>query len=836
MSDFYTNISVLGKYILYRGVENDKRVLRKIEYRPTLYLPSNEKSQFKTLAGEYVKQFLRQSEGVDNFRVYGNTRYEYTFINEKFQEDILWDISKVKIAYIDIEVGSENGFPEPDDANEEITAITIKFPGSKYFVFACGEYENTREDVSYARCRDELELIKRFLDFWTLHYPDVVTGWSVKEFDIPYIINRITKVFGEDEAKKFSPWKKISPRETYFKGQVKNTYEIYGVSTLDYKELYQKFRLVQRESYTLNYISHIELKKKKIDYSEHENLHQLYKKDFQKFIDYNIRDVELVEELESTLNYINQSLTIAYDNKVNYADVFAQVRMWDAIVHNYLLRKNIVVPQMVSREKIPYDGAYVKEPVPGLYKWVVSFDLNSLYPHLIMQYNMSMETLIEPKNYNEEMRQFLTQQIDIDSILQKKVDTDVLKQLKLTVTPNRQLFSTKSRGVMGDIMDNMYKDRTKYKKMAIECKKKLKTVQDDKNQVEYLTKQISRYNNLQNAKKVTLNSAYGAMGNEYFRFFDVRIAAAITAAGQVSILWIQNKLNEYLNKTLGTTGFDYVIASDTDSVYLNLGPLVEKVYGATPTAPTHKIIDFMDKVCKQKIQPFIDDSYEELKDYINAYQQRMEMKRESLADKAVWTAKKRYILNVYNDEGVAYETPVLKIVGLEAIKSSTPAVCRENIKKAIAMLIDGSEKQIQDFVQQFKSEFLKLPPEDIAFPTSVNGLAEYHDSATLFKKGAPIHVKGSLVYNKFLTEMNLTKDFQTIKEGEKIRYVYLKQPNPFNNNTIAFISVLPKQFNAKQYIDYEMQFQKTFVSPLQAILDAIGWSTEHVNNLDCFFD
>jgi DNA polymerase elongation subunit (family B) len=845
MSDFYTNISVAGKYILYRGVENDKRVRRKIEYRPTFFLLSQEQSEFTTLAGEFVKpiepgtitdcrEFLQRYESVDNFPIFGNNRYEYAFIADRYPDDILWDINKITIAYLDIEVGSENGFPEPRDANESITAITIKVKDN-YFVFGCGDYIKHRDNVHYAKCRDESDLIRRFLDLWTRWHPDVVSGWNVEQFDIPYLANRITKLFGEDEAKKLSPWDRISKRETVMMNRPVQFYDISGVAILDYLQLYRKFTYSQQESYRLDNIAHVELGEKKIDFSEFETLHQLYKQDFQKFIEYNVKDVELVEKLEDKMKLIELALTLAYDNKVNFDDVFTQVRMWDAIVYNSLLKKKIVIPQMSkSIKSSQYEGAYVKDPILGMHEWVASFDLNSLYPHLIMQYNISMETLIEPKNYSSELRDFLTQKIDVNSLLDQEINTDTIKKFGVTLTPNGQLFRTNKQGVLPEIMDTMYKDRTRYKKLALEAKKKIETVLEDKNQVQYLEKQVARYNNLQLAKKVTLNSAYGALGNQYFRFFDIRIAEGITTAGQLSIRWIEKKINEYMNNLLKTKDEDYVIASDTDSIYLNMGPLVKKLY--PDTSDSKKVIKFMDKVCDDKIQPFIDASYEELKEYVNAYQQRMEMKRESLADKAIWTAKKRYILNVHNSEGVAYTKPKLKIMGLEAVKSSTPSACRTKIKEAINIIMTQTQDDLHKFIDKFRADFRKLPVEDIAFPRSVNGLGEYGDAANIFKKGTPIHVKGALVYNHLLREHKLTKKYQLIQEGEKIKFVYLKQPNIFNNNTLAFISGIPKQLEADQYIDHDLQFEKSFLEPLDIILSAINWQSEKVDSLDCFFN
>ncbi len=310
------------------------------------------------------------------------------------------------------------------------------------------------------------------------------------------------------------------------------------------------------------------------------------------------------------------------------------------------------------------------------------------------------------------------------------------------------------------------------------------------------------------------------------------MALAVTLAGQLSIRWIENKLNGYMNKLLKTED-DYVIASDTDSIYLKLAPLVDAIYKEEKS--TTKVISFMDKVCETKIQPFIDDSYKELADYVHAYEQKMEMKREGLSDKGIWTAKKRYILNVHNNEGVQYKEPKLKVMGLEMIKSSTPSVIRGKMKESIKVMLNGTEYDIQKFIADFKEEFKHLPVEDISFPRSVNGIKEYADSAHIYKKGTPMHVKGALIYNHFLKDFKLDKKYQLIQNGEKIKFVNLKMPNTFNQSVISFPNRIPKEFDISKFVDYDLQFEKTFLDPIKIILDCLGWETEKQSSLEDFF-
>lgn len=847
---FYTNAEVVGDNILYRGVKNGKRVRQKIKYKPKLFVKSEKATKWTTLHKEPVEEivfdsmrdarnFVKQYEGVSNFSIYGNTRYEYTFLSDAFPESIEWDLYQICVAYLDIEVGSENGFPEPNLANEAVTAITLMIGGT-YYVFGTRDFSVHRPGVSYLKCQDEFELIEKFLDLWTLHYPDIVTGWNTKFFDIPYLVNRMNRLFGEDKALKLSPWSKLNCREITFKGKTQQCFEILGIQHLDYYELFRNTSLnpsmASQESYKLDHIANVVLKETKLDHSEYDNLSQLYNMNYQKFIEYNVRDVELIFKLEDKLNFIKIAVTLAYYVKGNYEDAFSQVRMWDTFIYNYLKAKHIVVPpNKASRKDNQYVGAYVKDPIIGLHRYVVSFDLNSLYPHLIMQYNLSPEMLCENYELDENLRKFITQygsQINVDSMLTKSIPTDILKKSKVALTPNAQLFDITKQGFLSEIMEMMYEDRSMYKNKAIDAKKRLeKTVSEqEKREIE---KQIANYNNMQLAMKVSLNSAYGAIGNQYFRFFDIRIAEAITKSGQLAIRWIENKLNAHINKLCKTSGVDYIIASDTDSIYMNLGTLVSKFI--PDTSDRLKTIRILDKFCEEKIQPFIDSSYQELADYVNAYAQKMKMKREALADKAIWTGKKHYIINIYNNEGVEYKEPYLKIMGLEAIKSSTPSVCRKNIKKAFNIIINKSQNELYDFVQQFKQEFKDLPLDQIAFPRGVNGIEKYSDPKTVYGFKTPPHVKGSLFYNHLVKQNNLEKKYQQIKEGERIKFVYLKEPNPIRSDVISFMSSLPKEFDLEKYIDYDSMFEKTFIKPLEPILNAINWQAEKRSSLEGFF-
>lgn len=827
---FYTNVFPFGNKLYVRGVENGKRVNRKIDYYPTLYVTSkNESSQWRTLDGEIVdevkpgtlretRDFVEKYKDVSGFNVYGNTNYTSQYISDTYESDIRWDMEQIKVFTIDIETATESGFPDIKNANEEILLITVKDLISKQIItFGSRTFVHGRDDVIYKHCQDEHHLLKEFMIFWQQNYPDVVTGWNTTFFDVPYLTKRIIRELGDTLASKLSPWALINERKIFVKGNEEITYEWNGVSQLDYLDLYKKFTYTKQESYRLDYIAEQELGDKKKE-NPGEDFKDFYTNYWQEFVEYNIHDVELVDQLEDKMKLIELCLTMAYNAKINYEDVYSQVRMWDAIIYNHLRKRGIVIPQKNNSHKSEsFEGAYVKDPLIGQHKWVASFDLNSLYPHLIMQYNISPETLL-PEKFPS---------VTVDKLLNQEVDTTYAKRRDMTLTANGWCYRRDVKGFMPELMEKMYSDRSKFKKQMLKVQQEYEHDKGNKS----LVREISRLNNLQMAMKIALNSAYGAMGNQYFRYFDIRMAEGITTSGQLSIRWMANEFNRYMNKVLKTDSKDFVIAIDTDSIYLSLEELVERTCeGKT----TEQKIKYMDKVCEEIFQPFIDQTYQKLADYMNAYSQKMIMKREVLADKGIWTAKKRYVLNVHNSEGVQFAKPKVKVMGLEMVKSSTPAVIRDKLKDSLDVILHGTEKDLHKYILDFREEFFKMPVKDIAFPRGVNGLKQYTGSP-IYAKGTPIHVRGSLLFNHHLKRLGLDKKHQPIKEGEKIKFVYVRKPNPFNEDVIAFTQQLPQEFGLHQFIDYDLQFKKTFLDAMQTVIEPLGWKCEEQSSLEDFF-
>ena len=829
---FYTNVQMVGDQILIRGYEDGKRFSNRDVYKPTMFVSSKRETKYKTLTGDYVepvkpgtiketREFISKYDGVDGFKLYGFERFIYQFISDNYPEDqIEFDISKIKLVTIDIETKSENGFPDVESASEEILLVTIQdYTTKEIITWGTKSFNNTHDNVDYRLCNDEHHLLNSFIQWWIENTPDVVTGWNCEFFDIPYITGRLNRVLGSKLMKRLSPWGLVTQSDIVVRGRKNFIVDIGGVSVLDYMRLYKwSPGTPNQESFRLDYIAQQELGQQKLDHSEFDTFKDFYTKGWQKFVEYNIIDVKLVDRLEDKLKLIELALTMAYDAKVNYQDIFFQVRLWDCIIYNELKKRNIAIPQKVgSKKDEKYAGAYVKEPIPGKYDWVVSFDLNSLYPHLIMQYNISPETLIEQRHPSA----------TVDRILSEEINFELYKDN--AVCANGAMYRRDKRGFLPELMQKYYDERVIYKNRMIKAKKAY-----EKNPSKSLEKEIARCNNIQMAKKISLNSAYGAIGNQYFRYYKLENAEAITLSGQVSIRWIENRMNQKINHILKTKDVDYVIASDTDSIYLNLGPLVEVIYKEREKT-TESVVGFLNKICEVEFEKYIESSYETLARYVNAYDQKMIMKRENIADRGIWTAKKRYILNVWDSEGVRYSEPKLKIMGIEAVKSSTPAPCRKAIKDALKVMMSGTEDEMIDFIDQFRKKFRSLPPEEISFPRTVSDVVKYKGRNAIYEKGTPIHARGSLLFNHHIKRLGLEGKYSLIGNGEKVKFCYLRSPNPIHENVMSFIQDFPREIGIEKYIDYDLQFEKSFLDPLKIILDVIQWNVEKTASLESFF-
>ena len=841
--NFYTSVNRYGNSILYRGIEDGERVAKKVKYMPTLFVNATHETGWYNLQNQPVlpktfdtmrdaKDFMKQYEGVDNYTVYGTTNYVTQYINDRFPDAPKFDRDKVNVTSIDIEVASDEGFPFVEQAAHPVISITMKNNiDNIYRVW--GLYDYNEDDctvegvdaIQYIKCKDEIDLLLSWLAYWhdPKYCPDIVTGWNTRLFDFPYLINRVKNIIGGDVYKKFSPWGIVDQRNIMMaRGEV-IAYEMAGIQQLDYYDLFTKFGYTygMQESYKLDHIAHVVLGERKLSYDEHGSLHGLYKHDFQKFIDYNIKDVQIVDRLEEKMGLITLAMTMAYRGGVNYSETFGTVQIWDSILYRLLFKQQIACPPKFSKEKVPYPGAYVKDPQTGMHDWVVSFDLNSLYPMIIVQYNMSPETVLPGKEH-----------LGLDPVEKLLSDAEVNIPEGTTMAASGVKFSKDQVGIIPAIIKQYYNERRLIKKAMLDTKQEYENTPTKR-----LENKMTILENQQMSIKILMNSLYGALGNKHFRYFNNHVAEAITTSGQLSIRWAENAINKEMNTALDTKDKDYVIAIDTDSLYVNMNELVKK-FKPKDQDP----VEFLDKICREHFEGVLEKSYAVLAKKLDVMENRMEMSREVIANRGVWIAKKRYILNVHNNEGVQYAEPKMKMMGVDAVRSSTPQVCRDKFKKIFKVIIDEGETATQRFIADFKKEWKQLPPESVSFPRGCNISKKkdgvpftWADKKTIYKKACPIHVRGALLYNHYIKQAGLEQKYELVQNGEKIKFVYLKTPNSIKENVIAYANDLPKELDLHRFVDYNKQYEKAFVDPIKHLLDALNWDVEPVATLEDFF-
>ena len=834
---FYTDVYKRGDYIYFRGYKDGKRVSDKIPFQPTFYVRTgNKDSPYKSLLGEPLEKkvfgsiyeskiFLDRYKEVSNFPIYGNINLAYQFITKVFPDTIQFDMSLMTILTIDIETSTEYGFPDPRQAQEDVLLITIQNYNTKEITsFGCKPYLPKKDNVTYIKCDDEMDLLRRFIKFIKSDYPDIITGWNVQLFDIAYLSSRIQRVLGDRALNECSPHGVITSREVPFaRGRTQLAFSWTGIAIIDYLDLYKKFSFKVQESYKLDNIAKEELNDEKIKHN-YGSFKEFYTKDWDLFVDYNIHDVVLVDSLENKMKLIVLICTMAYDAKCNFLDIHSSVRTWDCILYNHLHKQNIIVhnpPAVDESTDRQIIGAYVKEPTPGRYDWVVSFDATSLYPSIIMSWNMSPETLVDGAKFLSDDEKSIQRLID------REVKTEPLVENDYAMTANGQCFRKDKKGVLPELIEFYFGLRQTAKRSMLDAQSKYEKTKDPK----YLN-EIATLNSKQMAAKILMNSLYGALGNIHFRWYDTRIAEGITMTGQLIIRSVGNKLNEFLNKEVGTKDQSYSFYSDTDSTYITLGALVEKNLKDKSKA---EVVDVLDKYCATQIEPTINKACEAFSEYLNTYQSKIKFKREIIADRGIWIAKKRYAVNVYNSEGVSYDPPKLKVLGMEIVRSSTPAPVRKALKEAVNIALTKDEETIKLYVSELEARWHKLNPEEIAFPRGINGLKEYSDSNSIFRKGTPIHVRGALIYNHLVKQAELEKKYQYVQEGDKIKFLYLREPNPLGTHVITFPESLPLEFRIHDYVDYEKMFEKSFLDPLNSLLSCIGWRLKEQATLEGLF-
>ncbi|MGL5306486.1 MAG: DNA polymerase domain-containing protein [Aeromonas veronii] len=884
---FYLNVEQIGDNICERYIEDGVEKIRRVPFEPTFYHHTNTPTGLKDIYGKNVQPKTFQS--INDSRnwikkmkdmaqeVRGMDNLAYQYIYENYHGPISFDMAQIRIAFVDIEVYSRDGFPSPQIARWEIDAIThYDSVDDVYYVFATREWwrekscldEDIVRRVEYKLYNCETDMMLAYVQFWRDKMPAVVTGWNSEIFDIPYIVNRLKKLFGDSYPKKLSPWGRVNEKTIKgMGGKELQTYDISGVASLDYLALYKKFTFKTRPSYKLDYVALVELGDQKIMYEG--SLGTLAEDNPQLYIDYNIKDVDLIINMDKSLLLFELVFSLSYYAHMNLSDVTSPLKTWDAIIYNSLMDQNVVVPENKQKSKDAYEGAYVKEPVPGYYKWILSFDLTSLYPHLIMQYNISPETIMG-RIFQQDMSAYVNKTAEFDN-------------KGNSCCPNGMMYAKHKRGIIPIEIEKVFFQRkaAKTNEFAANHLSTLAssvvnarggTITKDTQVwagieayfkhtegqlIEMTDEQLSSiintanakersYNVEQQARKVLINSLYGALGNQWFRYYDLRNAEAITLSGQLSILWIERKLNEYFNSMMGTKDYPYVIYIDTDSVYVRLdkfvGMMLDRAGKTEEEVGKEKLVDMLDKFAKTKVEPYIGESYQELADYMNAYDQKMFMDREVIADTGFWTAKKRYALNVWDSEGKrkldkqGNLVPKLKIMGLDTQRSSTPVFVQNALYESVRIILQEDEKALQKQYLEVEKDYKNRHYTELASVTSANNIMK--DATPDFRplKGCRGPIKGVLAFNRMASKFPTVT---AIQDGEKVALLTLREPNILGSANVAYPSgeKLPEEFglNIEKMIDYPAMMDKHYTSPLKAICDAIGWDYEEKATLDWLF-
>lgn len=765
------------------------------------------------------------------------------------------------VDYWDSIYTEQGGFPEPADADHEVVSIAMhESKTDRYFVLGFGPNKWDKEQsildkeildkVSYFHCANELDLMNKWLMLMGKLNTDVLSGWHSGPFDVVYMYNRMRKL--GIPPKRMSPWESCYIRE--FKddwGNASYSVTIRGISNVDYKELFVK-QAKPQPNYTLDNIAYYVLKKRKVEYEG--SLFDLYDKDYNKFIDYNITDVSLLVEMEDKLRYFDAVYGVAYRTKSTFDETFGTIKVWENLVADGMWKDDVIPPAYRPDKYVGprIAGGYVKDPKPAAYGWVESFDYASLYPKIMQMYNISPETLREKYGHVE---------TNVDLMLDRSFDVAGTIDPDETLCASGYVFRTDVEGIFPKNMRELYAERkemkgkqqvAKKREQAIKNEQRLRRGEDitvsgeftdytDKQLVEELDKAVfdkMYYNTQQMTMKILLNSGYGALGTNSFLYFDNRIAESVTISGQLGIRQAEKTLNNFMNKAMKTDDEDYVIAIDTDSCYLDVGAFVEK-YCDPDNSTLDQITDKLSYLASEKIESALSRDLDSLKEYQQARVQGLEMDREVIASRAIWRKKKNYCMLVHDNEGVRYKKPEIKIMGLEAIKSSTPKLAREAMHEFIEIILTKGEDECQQFIKQFRVKYMNHDNiTDLAYPAPMRKIKESTNlnDPSWSVKGTRANVHGAIVYNEILNQRGMTKTHETIKEDSRGYWVYLKQPNPANNShTISFPEKIPEELGMERFVDRNKLFEKSFYNPIKSLMEPCGFQMEKRATLSGLF-
>ena len=855
MSKFYTYVGQnreKGGQVLHVGYKDGVRFEEAVKFKPMLGKLTNPKPdkeyEYHDIYGnplqwkrfDSIDKYRHFMDEYDEMDFYGTIREDYQYLSEQYPGEIDYDLSTIRPFWIDIETGRNAGDEWCETHEAAITSISIKCRRTgKYWVMATKKWDPKKsvlshvdlKKVTFKHCADEMGIFKYLRKILRCEKPDMLIGFHSDGFDFPYIIKRGEYVMGKKFMKSFSPWARVTSRKKVDRdtGKIIDYFnEIQGTPLMDYLKMYKKFIYKPREQYSLDFLAEAELGENKLNFSDkYDTLFEMWEKDPQLYIDYNIQDVELMDLMDDKLGLVDLSCTIAYFAKVNFVDTLGTVGIWDSIFYNTLKKKNVMIPPKHTGQKEKYVGGAVIEPKPGIYEWLIAVDLKSLYPHVQQQYNISPESIIEGDCIPD---------IDIEEDLDDRfLKGHISGHLDYILAANGAYFRKDKEGIIPGLLREIYDDRSTAKKGMLARKKKLQTwkeqngigVKDEfdefkgnqevKDEWAEQNKTISTLNNYQMAMKILMNSEYGALANIHFRYYDIRLASAITLCAQLALKWAAKRVME----DPAAKKYKYeLVYGDTDSLYISVKNVVDQIRLRNPDISDGDMTIQINKFVAKIIQPVLKKGYEDLAIMMNANENRMFMNHEKTITNALFTSKKHYALNVLWDEGTYYPEPKLSVKGIEIVRSSTPKIVRDALKKAVGILLKD-ESELLDFVKEYKAKYKKYSITEIAFPRSANKVDKYlkenKDGSFGYEKKTPIAVRAAIVYNNAIRN---DKNFPAIVSGTKIKYVYLTMPNHLDENVIGFLRRCPEE--VIKYIDWDTQFEKSFMSVITNIYRKLG--------------
>ena len=871
----YRNVVYLSReqtMRLYTWDEAGKRVHFDLPFRPYFYVETNtpRKSdkmslyQTRLRKQEFTNEYKRR-EAIDRMKGGSNEvvrLFEKIGAPQQFLIDEYWricdtdDFSKfpIKVCFLDIETYSPGAFPVPEKAPDTVNVITVyDSVDEKYYSWGLGEYKNTNPDVIYKNCKTEGEVLLGFVRYIRSDYPDILTGWNSELFDIPYLVNRITKVLGEDVAQSLSPVNVIYSRDMVSQfGQYNVRWHIKGMSCVDYLDVYKKFSPGMRESYKLDAIAEYELGEKKLDYGN-TNLSSLADSDWQTFVEYNIQDVRLLVGMEEKLRYIELLRMLAYTGLTPFENAMGTLNVITGAGVIEARRNDVVVPtfekSIGKHEK--FEGAYVSEPQKGFQECIVSFDANSLYPNVMISLNLSPETKVGNIEVQSDGNVLLNKVKGSPNILTRDNFYKGVKECELSISKAKVLFSQRKKGIFPQIVDNFYKQRVIIKKQMTKYKRQLANLEDDHPDVPELKDKINKLNIKQFTIKIFINTVYGYFGNKHAPMGDRDISRSITLTGQSVIKQSNKILTEYIKNRCGLTDehmekYNPIVYNDTDSVYITIKDLIDRL-GIQFKTSHGKIT----KETKQLVQEIEDHLNTEIKAWgernLNSKDCRFVFKRETIADVGLFLQKKRYILHILDDEGISVDK--LKYTGVEVVRTTMPNTVKPYVKKIIEeMLLTKDYNKTNILLNEAYEVFASLPVEDIAFTMGISNYktekrddyGNVIDKCNGFStyKGMPIHAKAAYYYNMLIDKNSLGNKYETINSGDKVRYFYAKQPNRYGIKCFAYKYYYPEEFAQDIIVDKELMFNKIIYSVLERLYEAVNWKPRKPGELvqTCLFE